>query len=437
MSAIITQHAVSVPYMIATAGRGRTVSVTGRACAPALDVRGASDLLSSDDARMSFVLDPRALPIGATTTVLLVLLAAVGLLVLVAWANVANLRVCGVAAALITPVACRGTSERQPASGPISPPGLHTEAVALDSVRRRVVMFGGVLEDSLTPGGYRSTNDTYEWDGARWLRPSASNAPRNRAGAAMAYDPLRNATVMVGGLTAANAGDSAAFVVTPCPSCQPTRQLSDAWQYDGALWTRAPDGPLAHDADLVFDTRRGRMMLFGYRGLFGSDDPLPTTLWEFGGDRWQLVDTTGPRAASSVRADYDSKRGVVVWPILDGPDRAVWEWNGGWVRVQPAQGPGVRRDFVTTFDHATGLLLLFGGQTHEPPRQFNDLWGWDGRAWTLVHDGSGTAPSARADGSLLFDAATGQVLLIGGLGPNQRLLRETWSFVSGNWRRVE
>src|SRR6185503_7686360 len=58
-------------------------------------------------------------------------------------------------------------------------------ALAYDSARHRVVLFGGTDSKS------RALNDTWEWDGTRWIRGFPQTPPPARSRHALAYDAAR------------------------------------------------------------------------------------------------------------------------------------------------------------------------------------------------------------------------------------------------------
>lgn len=67
-------------------------------------------------------------------------------------------------------------------------------AMAYDSTRQRVVLFGG--RDS---GGGTRFADTWEWTGTAWQPQLTLSHPTGRSGAMMAYDSARGRTVLAGG----------------------------------------------------------------------------------------------------------------------------------------------------------------------------------------------------------------------------------------------
>jgi hypothetical protein len=87
------------------------------------------------------------------------------------------------------------SGEWTPRSPAISPLGRASHAMAYDSARARVVLFGGV--------GTGYMGDTWEWDpsfgpGGTWIW-SNTPGPGQRSGHAMVYDTQRHAAILVGG----------------------------------------------------------------------------------------------------------------------------------------------------------------------------------------------------------------------------------------------
>ncbi|MEL6338378.1 MAG: hypothetical protein AAFQ65_00560 [Myxococcota bacterium] len=71
-----------------------------------------------------------------------------------------------------------------------------SHSLAYDSLRRRVVLFGGQTDDVNERFG-----DTWEWNGARWRHLDvAAAAPTERFGQGLAYDPVRKKFVLFGGV---------------------------------------------------------------------------------------------------------------------------------------------------------------------------------------------------------------------------------------------
>jgi hypothetical protein len=220
-------------------------------------------------------------------------------------------------------------------------------ALAYDSARGRVVLFGGFGPNALA--------DTWEWDGAVWLRRTPANSPPARAAHALAYDSARGRVVLFGGYSPTN--------------------LSDTWEWDGTNWVqrfpRTIPQARAFPA-LAYDSGRGRVVLFG-----GNDQAYLSDTWEWDGTDWtQSAVTSGPSARIEHALAYDGARGRVVLfgGNVGGAD--TWEWNGAaWLQRAPTnapppqQGPRARlrqRPWPGSLVRGAVLLRHLGVRAHEP-----------------------------------------------------------------------
>ncbi|HEX2077469.1 MAG TPA: hypothetical protein VHG08_07155 [Longimicrobium sp.] len=316
------------------------------------------------------------------------------------------------------------TAAVEPATAQQSaPPPLHEEGVALDVGRGRLVLFGGTRAEGES---YVNVGDTWEWDGSGWrLAVPAGDGPGARTVATMAYDPGRRSVTMYGGAS----GDWETGEI---------QLLRDVWTYDGTRWVRGPDGPESWNARLVYDSRRGEMLLAGIAGPWvDGDGPFRVSLWRRLGDGWVFADSSGPRISSTLRPAFDARRGVLVLPVMEGPDAGVWEWDGGrWRHVQVTDGPRPRGRFIVAYDERAGGVMLFGGVAGPPPESFDDLWRWDGTRWTAVPATGAAAPAPRSDGTLVYDPASRRLLLVGGIANDDTMFREVWTLDASGWRKV-
>src|ERR1051325_7923542 len=103
------------------------------------------------------------------------------------------------------------------------PPRRASAAMAYDSARKRIVLYGGHYSTLNSQDGY-SLGDTWEWDGASWHDTMVTSGPNARAGAAMTYDPVRGVVVLFGGAPPGHNG-----IFTP---------FADTWTWDGTAWTK-------------------------------------------------------------------------------------------------------------------------------------------------------------------------------------------------------
>jgi hypothetical protein len=111
----------------------------------------------------------------------------------------------------------------------------------------------------------------------------------------------------------------------------------------------------------------------------------------------------------------------------------TWTWNGTtWTEQHPATSPPARFDAAMAYDAATGTVVLFGGMGLAPDNYLGDTWTWNGTTWTEQHPA--TSPTHRTGGRMVYDAATGTVVLFGG-GNNHGALRGTWTWDGTNWTK--
>ncbi len=144
-----------------------------------------------------------------------------------------------------------------PVSGPASRRG---HVMAYDPVRERIVLFGGTNSN-----GSVFYTDTWEWDGAAWIQRTPVNSPPGRRFPVMAYDPVRRAMVLHGGVN------------NPAE----TVYRGDTWAWNGSDWSLiAAGGPTARRGQaMVYDPVRRGLLLFG-----GNGDNNTTVL----NDTWLL-----------------------------------------------------------------------------------------------------------------------------------------------------
>ncbi len=294
--------------------------------------------------------------------------------------------------------------------GPASVPARNAHAMAYDSGRGRVVLFGGANENNAVDFG-----DTWEWDGRSWIERTSALSPIPRFGHAMAYDAARGRVVLFGGYD---------FVTG--------QFLDDLWEWDGNTWAAAsfatgPSPRFGHG--LVYDSQRQRVVLFGGAG----ETSVLADTWEWDGTDWTLrMPATSPPQREFGALAYDSARGRTV--LFGGFDGAVylgdtWEWDGiDWVERAPVTSPPGRTWHMLSFDDARGRTILFGGYDGITP--YNDTWEWDGSAWLYTSAAGG--PTPRVVTSMVFDRARNRTMLFGGYD-GRAALGDTWEWDGVAW----
>ena len=192
-------------------------------------------------------------------------------------------------------------------------PGWRTgHAMAYDSGRQRVVLFGG----SQPPSSPFSAQ-TWEWDGANWALMAPATSPTGRQGGRMAYDSARQRMVLFGGVNSAFA------------------KMNDTWEYDGATWAqRSPATiPPARDSHVMaFDESRQMVVLYG-----GAGTGLATfgDTWEWNGANWIASTSAVVPAQRAVCAmEFDVARQSCV--LFGGANSSGTLWNWTYMTYSPA-----------------------------------------------------------------------------------------------------
>ena len=100
-----------------------------------------------------------------------------------------------------------------------------------------------------------------------------------------------------------------------------------------------------------------------------------------------------------------------------------------WTEPSLSSSPPTRYEAAMAYDAATGQVVLFGG-VDSNSNTLGDTWTWNGSTWTLQRPSS--SPPARAAATMAYDAATGQVVLFGGFGGTGRR-NDTWTWNGSTW----
>ncbi len=308
---------------------------------------------------------------------------------------------------------------------PATNPGPRTEhSVAYDSVRRRVVLFGGRYEPPPTPPPQLPVvyGDTWEWDGSGWTRRSTTG-PAPRHFATVAFDSARGRTVLFGGSDALGGF------------------LGDTWEWSGSAWTRvATTGPSSRNAAATaYDGARGRVVLFGGFGCVdppacSTNDFLSDT-WEWNGTVWSQAAASGPPRRNAAGFAHDRLRSRTVlfggYGCTNPPACTAssflgdtWTWNGSSWTQASTTGPAPRNLLGVGYDPARGRTIVFGGAGNAGGGNFNDTWEWDGSSWSQT---ATMGPAWRSSGVAAFDEDRGRLVLFGG-ADFATTFEDTWEY---------
>ena len=140
--------------------------------------------------------------------------------------------------------------------------------------------------------------------------------------------------------------------------------------------------PAGQGARMTYDSRRDRLVLFGYMNGFTDDyyDSYSQT-WEWDGVQWERMqlDTVPAGRGWGVLA-YDELNQVSVYyggkesANFSGPAfDETWLWDGiAWTQASPAHSPGLFYGNMVYDAVRSSCVYFYSGET----------WTWDGSDWT-------------------------------------------------------
>jgi hypothetical protein len=275
-----------------------------------------------------------------------------------------------------------------------SPPKRWGPAVAYDPNAGGVVVFGGSIDGC----GTGLVADLWVWDGADWkdITPTTGAAPTGRWAPALAFDPVNQALVLVGG-----------------GSAGPTIFYDETWSFKAGAWTKHAASATAGRAwlGLVFHgtASTGGVVAAGGYNYF--------TYWShtalFDGSVWTLPSVSaapGGRAAPTFEYDSARQRSVLFGGTTDINAGAsalaeTWEWTGSsWIDKTVSTSPPARFGHSSAFDSTRGRTIvtlgagLPGGVNNAP---YYDTWEWDGASW--LKTAAGPLKQSKVSDTMAYD----------------------------------
>jgi hypothetical protein len=346
-------------------------------------------------------------------------------------------------------------------------------AMAYDSARQRVVVFGG----QTAVAGRPYAIDLWEWDGSGWTARSTLSLPAGRFYPEMAFDPRSGTMHVFGGeiqvqpvaehwelvgpawASRGNAfgarfghrmlfwpGTTGAVAAGGLASLSASNRLvhfggSTSGRLFDSTWVREPNtaewrllpqttapSPRARFA-MTGHPSSDQIVLFG-----GMDGAVRNDTWLFDGVRWQAATPATPpgRRQGHALAYHPSARGYVTFSGQGST--ALWTdtllfRDGQWSALTPTVSPPPRSEYGLAYEGTTGGVLLFGG-TGASGVPLDDTWLWDGSTWQALQPSQ--RPSARAGHSLTWDATRQRVVLFGGADANGNR-GDTWEWNGATW----
>ena len=242
-------------------------------------------------------------------------------------------------------------TERMPTNQPTPRGGA---AMVFHAASGRLLLFGGTMETNFNGG---TLQETWEWDGTDWTQLNPATSPSARVFFGLAYDPIRERSVLFGGWD----------------NVMNTASTADTWEWDGTTWTDVTPmtGPaLRNSARLAFDVSTGAIVLYG-------------------GDE-------------SCANNYDG----------------TWSWDGtAWTERIMMSTPGYRHTHGLAYHQGSRSLVMFGGvsTTCQFSMPTDETWAIsDPQAGSFLPYGAGCGnPRLQLFGDPMALPRVGQMLGIG------------------------
>jgi len=127
--------------------------------------------------------------------------------------------------------------------------------------------------------------------------------------------------------------------------------------------------------------------------------------------------------------------------LFGGRDRGLnplddmWQWDGtAWTRLGPVDRtspwPPARSEAAMSYDAARGRLVLFGGYS---TTDLTDTWEWDGTSWVEVESLSGSPPARGR--AITYDPVRRRVVVFGGQTAGGDAA-DAWEWQGDRWTRI-
>ena len=279
-------------------------------------------------------------------------------------------------------------------------------AIAYDSVRGRLVLFGGLSE--WIGATFHHERDTWEWDGNDWIEMKPKTLPPPRAGHMMAYDEKRGVVVMFGG-----EDKTGNFM------------LGDTWIWDGKDWRQM--SPTSYPSarrggQMFYDPQTEKVILTG--GFYYATGKVFTYVydtWAWNGKDWEyLASAEENLIVTNPDVAYDpiQKRTI----LFDYKRVMTWR-DGQWQTIETGTIPPKRYGAWLAADPSSGNMLIFGGVDNDIQR--GDTWVFEGGTWKELHPDSTPAP--RDSYIMFFDPTRNSFILYG--GTSKGIMSDMWEYV--------
>lgn len=410
----------------------------------------------------------------------------------------------------------------------VRPEGRAAHSMVYDSKRGRVVLFGGFTDAAAVNGLAIFHNDTWVWQNGQWTFVETAHAPSPRYYSAMAYDSDRDRIVLFGGIAYKSdnkttetlydtwefdgtdwtqaAPSGSVHVGKPVLAYDPSRKqmvlvgsndlfattmyLYNAEAKSWAAPSPAPDKlpTCANDGVMVYQKHKQRIAYVG--GICQTGTPTSDELWEWDGTTWVKATINSVDKATGQAFTYDASTfrlqmfGGITYGSTILRSTVQTFSNGLWTFNLLALRPRPRSLGAFRTDPTTGAIWLFGGLNEygsgytgdfwrysgsgqwqpitvegsgAPPTNCvtpaaaydsgrqrwvlscyaNEVFEWDGATWKAFAD-TKTKPAARRFFSMAYDETLKKVVLFGGYDDATGNFRQdTWTWDGTTWAEVK
>lgn len=300
-----------------------------------------------------------------------------------------------------------------------NPSARYETRMVYDPTTTHVILFGGLTaSDAGTKKAYH-LNDTWDFNGFRWIPRFPAHSPGPRSGHVMVYDTNRSHIVLFGGR-------------------DDTTDLNDTWVFEGKDWKQinTPNSPPGRIlAGGAYDPVRDRLIIYG--GTQTSADGKTSTAlhdtWEFDGTTWTKIGGDGPSITKPILV-YDAARDQVLMMGMD--DKIATHMyaydaaNGTWNELKPSTLPSCVNEGVMTYQAADQTVLYTGGVCATSSAT-DETYTWDGTNWTKVD--LVTAATRVFGGTLVYSDQLQSSILFGGTPLLGLPTADLWIYAAKTW----
>lgn len=312
---------------------------------------------------------------------------------------------------------------------PTSPPARFSANMVYDGHDSYLVLAFGLSEPQKDAPLLK---DVWTFRGSVWASLTGTPPPPFRSSMAMTYDAKDGFVLLFGGLG-------------------PSGPLGDTWKFVDGVWfqlTPVQSPPPRYNASMAYDANPSDQFVVLFGGV-GQSGQLLNDTWSFVRGEWSAIPgeiAPSPRSNGAMAYDANSKVDRVILfgglgANLEALDDTWLFQNGSWTNVTPSapnatNSPSARYAAAMAYDDATGddYVVLFGGFSGS--QVLGDTWLFTNREqWTAINPNSAAWPAARYAAGLVYDVATGSLVLFGGT-TGTSLLSDTWTFSHEKWSEL-